>query len=199
MILLDIEHSTYENLSRRQKERWKRSQRPPWSRVVDRDVVDVDYMEICDSGITDPAYLLPEHSMTPLHIEQRRREDMHNGIVSLINDIADRIAEFGRNGLHNPSGVGRSPFEWEQLLYDKIQGAFVDLADEILMALSKFKSEAVVESWILAEGFGYNEDKILRFIQDRKKDLLVNICREAFIYDALHVRYSSPPDDDLPF
>lgn len=166
---------------------------PCWSKVV-----DVDYVEV-DLQITDPAHLLPEHSMTPYYIELRQREDMHNGIASLIEDIARLMVKFGRNGLHMPLGVGKCPYGWEQLLYDGILEAFGTLTDEIQAALSKFKNAAVVESWILFEGFGCDEDGILQFINDYKNAVFRDIIKKDFIYDILHIGGNCAPDDDLPF
>lgn len=161
-------------------------------------VIDVDYVEV-DLRITDPGRLLPEHSMTPYYMEERRREDMHNGIASLIEDIARLLVKFGRNGLHMPLGVGKCPYGWEQLLYDGILEAFGALTDEIQAALSKFKNAAVVESWILYEGFGCDEDGILQFINDYKNSVLREIIKNDFIHDLLHIGENCAPDDDLPF
>lgn len=162
-------------------------------------VVDVDYVEV-DLQITDPAHLLPEHSMTPYYMEERRREDMFIGIVSLYEDIERLLRWFKQERLHMPRGSDKCPYLWESRLGDDIYYAFDELEEEIEDALSKFRKSTTQAAWHLYEAFGCSDAEYRRYLKDEAERIRLFDLRQDFIYDILHISVAGyTPDDDLPF
>ena len=164
-----------------------------------RPVVDVEYVDITECPISDPARLLTEYSMTPLYIEDRRRETFYNDIQALVDSITHNLSKFNRESLRMPRGINRCcPYKWEVKASDSIFDAFYELEEKILDALSVFIHVARPNAWQLWEFCGCNDSEYVEAFTEEKEALRLLKIQIEFL-NAVRTLCGDDDDDDIPF
>lgn len=162
--------------------------------------IDVDYVDITDVPITDPARMLPQKSVHPFWVEDRRREAQHNDIMDFTIALEAMFRDFYRNKLILVRGANHCPFRWEHEYSEKLLDSFLEFEETVMDALKKFFGPAYHYSGCLWDFFGYNDEEFAQMLKvekekSRRQDLH-NDFQHA-VYCLLHK--SVEPDDDLPF
>ena len=164
-----------------------------------RPVVDVEYVDITECPISNPARLLTEYSMTPLYIEDRRRETFYIDIQALVDSITHNLSKFNRESLRMPRGINRCcPYKWEVKASDSIFDAFYELEEKILDALSVFIHVARPNAWQLWEFCGCNDSEYVEAFTEEKEALRLLKIQIEFL-NAVHTLCGDDDDDDIPF
>ena len=164
-------------------------------------VVSFGISNVIDDTISDPARLLTQHSMTPFWIEDRKRERLNNAIFDIEAKISAVLKDFENTKLKLPTFDNHCPNRWEQVAFDIVFEAFVDLEEQIKDLLAKFIGRSANQTWELWECHGFNDTQYIRFRQRQRKVKLRSQLRKA-LYADIYSRFSeqsSFSDDDLPF
>lgn len=157
--------------------------------------VDVDYIDITNVVISDPARLLPQHSRTLFRIEERRRERLNNAIFDLEAKICAVLNDFETAHLTPPTYNFHDLHSWERALSGLVFEAFVDLEEQIKDLLAKFIGHSANQTWALWKCHGLDDTQYIRYLKLRSQ------LRKA-LYADIYSRFSeqsSFSDDDLPF
>ena len=173
-----------------------------WRSSIPRfsNVIDVDYVDITECPVTDPARLLTEHSMTPLHIEDRRRETFYHEIIALVDNIERILSKFDRESLRMPRGIDHCPYEWENKAYESICDAFFVLTETIQDALSVFNNTARTNAWQLWEFCGCDDSEYIKAFLEEKEALNRFLLQIDFLNAINRLSYQDNSFlDDLPF
>lgn len=162
--------------------------------------VDVDYIDISDTPITDPARLLSQESVHPFWVEDRRRKAQHEAIAEFSIALETMLRDFYRNKLILARGVNRCAYRWEVEYSEKLLDSFLEFEETVLDALYEFFAIADKYSGCLWEAFGFNDEEFAQMEKlEREKDRLSSLQSEFHhaVYCLLHK--SEDPDGDLPF
>lgn len=163
--------------------------------------VDVDYIDCPYIVISDPARLLTQHSMTPFWIEDRKRERLNNAIFDIEAKICAVLKDFENTRLKLPTFDNHCPNRWEQVSYDIVFEAFVDLEEQIKDLLAKFIGRSANQTWELWECHGLDDTQYIRYRRRQREVKLRSQLRNA-LYADIYSRFSeqsSFSDNDLPF
>lgn len=163
-------------------------------------VQDVDYVDISDAPITDPARLLSQESVTPFWVEFRRREAQVDAIADFSNALETMLRDFYRNKLILARGANHCPYKWEYEYSEKILDLFCEFEETVLSALKIFFARASDLSEYLWEFFGYNNEEFAQMKTEQREYERLQTLHNDFchaVYCLLHK--GDDPDDDLPF
>lgn len=158
--------------------------------------VDVDFIDVTDSSITDPARLLPYRSVTPFWVENRRRYQQFKKLCLLVNRIKDLVGQY-EDFLHLPIGLNHCPEKWENQLSDIVWDAFSEMHEAVDDAISAFYEKFHHAAWLLYECHGFTAEEFRAHMAGEAKAKHSAELHSAFIHD-LESKYN-PIDDDLPF
>lgn len=100
--------------------------------------IDVDYIDITNVPITDPARMLPRESAIPFWVEDRRREAQYNAIADLSIELETMLRDFYRNKLILVRGANHCPYRWEYEYSEKILDSFCEFQETVMDALMNF-------------------------------------------------------------
>lgn len=162
--------------------------------------VDVDYVDISDTVITDPAHLLPLESVHPFWVEYRRREAQYNAVAEFGIALETMLRDFYRNKLILARGVNHCPYRWESEYTTKLLESFCEFEETVLNALHKFLGPAYKYSDCLCKFLGFNDEEFAEMEEEQKEDdrrKSLHFDFQQVVYCLLHE--SDAPDDDLPF
>lgn len=162
--------------------------------------VDVDYVDITDAPILDPARMLPLESVHPFWVEYRRRKAQHNAIAEFSIALESMLRVFYRDNLIVVSVDNHCPFRWEDEYSEKILDSFCEFEETVMDALYKFFEHASHYSGCLWELFGSNDEEFAQMVKEKQE----KSRRQSLHYDFQHAVYcllhkSDAPDDGLPF
>lgn len=162
--------------------------------------IDVDYIDITNVPITDPARMLPQESAIPFWVEDRRREAQYNAIADLSIELETMLRDFYRNKLILVRGANHCPYRWEYEYSEKILDSFCEFQETVMDALMKFFVPAYHYSGCLWEFFGFNDEEYAQVLKDEQEKSRRQSLHSDFqraVYCLLH--RSDDQDDDLPF
>lgn len=161
--------------------------------------IDVDYVDVTDVPITDPARMLPMESVHPFWVENRRREAQCNAIADFTIALESMFRDFYRNKLILVRGANHCPFRWEHEYSDKLLDSFLEFEESVMDAIKRFFGPAYHYSGCLWEFFGYNDEEFAQMLKDEQEKSRLQSLHCVFqsaVYCLLHK--SDEPDNDLP-
>lgn len=161
--------------------------------------IDVDYVDITDVPITDPARMLPLESVHPFWVEDRCREEQFYKLFELVEKVSALIDGYERY-LHIPVGLRRCAERWENQLSDIVWDAYSEMHAAVDNAMFVFDEKFHKAAWLLYEYHGCNNREFQSNLEEEAKAEYRTALREAFLQD---IEKRSNPNheqvEDLPF
>ena len=169
-------------------------------RFPQQEIIDVEYVDVSNSPIIDPSFLLAQFSITPYSIEERRRHKQHNDIFRLIDQIEGLLRIFERKSLHFARGINKCPYRWESELSEKVLDAYYLMEEQVLSALSEFRRTALQPSWYLWECLGCNDEEYTESVREDEESTRRFILHSDFVAAVNSLfGYEDNFLDNLPF
>lgn len=161
--------------------------------------IDVDYVDVTDDPITDPARMLPMESVHPFWVENRRREEQFYKLFELAEKVSSLVQEY-ENYLYIPVGLHCCAERWENQLSDIVWDAFSEMHEAVDNAVFAFIEKYHKAAWLLFECHGYSSTEFQAHLEEEAEAAYHTAIFDAFIQDL--EKRSNPNHEqveDLPF